>query len=111
MSAPRDDHNIALHLEISTYTVAYERFSARSTQSRKKFATSSLDPPRYTTIPYIYVPKGYAIMLNYARRLAWGGAWGRHKWSSPKPPGCSSSLAQHLEALPKNTHTHTKMHS
>ena len=34
MSAPRDDHNIALHLEISTYTVAYERFSARSTQSR-----------------------------------------------------------------------------
>ena len=34
MSAPRDDHHIALHLEISTYTVAYERFSARSTQSR-----------------------------------------------------------------------------
>ena len=31
--AIRDDHN-TLHLEINTYTVAYERFSARSTQSR-----------------------------------------------------------------------------
>ena len=34
MSAPRDHHNIALHLGINTYTVAYERCSARSTQSR-----------------------------------------------------------------------------
>ena len=46
-----------------------------------------------------------AKLCNYAKLCSPARAgWGRRKWSSPKPPGRSSSLAQYLEAK-KNAQT------
>ena len=52
----------------------------------------------------------YAKLCNYAKLCPSARARrGRSKWSSLKPPGCTSSLAQYLEAK-KNAHTHTHTH-
>ena len=53
----------------------------------------------------------YAKLCNYAKLCPSARARrGRSKWSSLKPPGCTSSLAQYLEAK-KNAHTHTHTHT
>ena len=53
----------------------------------------------------------YAKLCNYAKLCPSARARrGRSKWSSLKPPGCTSSLAQYLEAK-KNGHTHTHTHT